>query len=77
MRRIKVHIERHLRVYEAAEITRYTVAAIRAKLSRGEIGHRKCGRLILIPLSEVQRIMGEYRPPVQMEGGQPKRGEGK
>lgn len=72
-----MQIERHLRVDEVAEITRYTIATIRKKLSRKEIGHRKCGRIVLIPLSEAHRLMGEYRPPVQMEDGQPKRGEGK
>lgn len=72
-----MQIERHLRVDEVAEITRYTVATIRKKLSRGEIGHRKCGRIVLIPLSEAHRLMGDYRPPIDMEERKPKRGERK
>ena len=58
-------IERHLRVEEFAHLCGYSIATIRKKIARREIGYRKCGRIIAIPESEVTRIMGVYRAPKQ------------
>ena len=55
--------EPHVRVPEFAVRTHYRESTIRKKLLRREIGFRKIGRLILIPLSEVDRLMGAYQPP--------------
>jgi predicted DNA-binding transcriptional regulator AlpA len=57
-------IERHLRVEEFAHLCGYSIATIRKKIARREIGYRKCGRIIAIPESEVARILGNYRAPV-------------
>jgi excisionase family DNA binding protein len=56
--------ERDLRVHEFAARSGYQVSTIRKKLLQREIGYRKCGRLVLIPESELQRIRGPYLPPV-------------
>ena len=61
-------LERHLRVEEFARITGYKVATIRKKLDRREIGYRKVGRIIAIPESEVERLLGQLRPALT-EGG--------
>jgi excisionase family DNA binding protein len=64
-------VERHLRVEEFAHLCGYSIATIRKKIARREIGYRKCGRIIAIPESEVARILGTYRAPVPV--GQPTR----
>jgi excisionase family DNA binding protein len=56
--------QRHLRVEEFANRSGYSIATIRKKISRREIGYRKIGRIVAIPESELTRILGEYRPPV-------------
>lgn len=60
--------ERHLRIPEVAERTGYSIATLRKKVTRREIGFRKVGRIISIPESEVVRLLGEYRPPLTLEG---------
>lgn len=55
---------RGMRVDEFAERSGYKITTIRKKLQRREIGYRKVGRIILIPASELERITGEYRPPL-------------
>jgi len=67
MKEIPKSIERHIRVDEFARLTGYSVVSIRKKLSRREIGHRKVGRIIAIPESEVARLLGVYRPPVGLK----------
>jgi hypothetical protein len=60
-------MERHLRVEEVARLTGYSIASVRKKLARREIGYRKIGRIIAIPERELARLLGEYRPPVEMK----------
>ena len=67
--------EKHYRLSQAAERTGYKVATLRKKLARREIGYRKCGRLVLIPESELDRLVGQYRPPLSDPGGDSKSAE--
>ncbi len=60
-------LERHIRVEEFAERVGYSIATIRKKLARREIGFRKVGRIIAIPESEVARLLGDYVPPIKLE----------
>ena len=62
-------LERQYRLQEAARLTGYSVAALRKKILRREIGHRKTGRIVTIPASDLQRMLGDYRPPVGVSGG--------
>jgi excisionase family DNA binding protein len=57
-------VERHFRVVEVAKLSGLAVASIRRKVSRREIGFRKSGRAVLIPQSEVTRLLGKYVPAV-------------
>ena len=57
-------IERHFRLSEVSEQTGYSVATLRKMLDRRQLGYRKINRIISIPESEVERLLGEYHPPV-------------
>jgi excisionase family DNA binding protein len=57
-------MERHYRINEVAAMTGFAVATIRKKVSRREIGYHKKVRAVLIPESEVRKLLGDYRPPV-------------
>ena len=57
-------VERHFRVAEVAELSGLAVGSIRRKLARRELGFRKAGRAVLIPESEVARLLGTYVPAV-------------
>ena len=65
--------ERHMRVEEFARLTGYKITTIRKKILRREISYRKVGRIVIIPESEVDRLLGELRPAVP--GGIPGMGE--
>ena len=56
-------LERNYRLNDLSTITGYTVGAIRKKIRRRELGYRKIGRIVVVPESEVKRLLGEYRPP--------------
>jgi len=56
--------ERYLRVEEVAKMTGYKSSTIRKKLLRREIGYHKVGRIVVIPESEVERILGDLRPAI-------------
>lgn len=60
--------ERQLRVSEFAERIGYKPSTIRKKLLRREIDYRKVGRIIVIPESEVARLLGDVRPRLQKNG---------
>ena len=64
MEQIKLAVERHFRVAEVAELSGLAVGSIRRKLARRELGFRKAGRAVLIPESEVARLLGTYVPAV-------------
>ena len=58
-------VERHLRVVEVAELSGVAVGSIRRKVARREIGYRKSVRAVLIPQSEVTRLLGTYVPAIK------------
>jgi excisionase family DNA binding protein len=55
-------VERHFRVVEVAELSGLAIGTIRRKIARRELGFRKSGRAVLIPQSEVLRLLGEFVP---------------
>lgn len=57
-------LEKQYRLTDASKASGYSVAALRKKILRREIGYRKTGRIITIPESEISRLLGEYRPPI-------------
>ena len=65
--------ERRLRIAEFAECVGYKPSTIRKKLLRREIAYHKIGRIIVIPESEVVRLLGDLRPAIP--GGIPHGGE--
>jgi excisionase family DNA binding protein len=54
-------------VYEFAVRSGYQPSTVRKKIQQRLIGYRKVGRLVRIPPSELERIRGEYRPPISLE----------
>ncbi len=60
-----MQIEKHYRPIEVAELTGLALATIRRRILRREIGYAKAGRAILIPASEVARLLGDYKPPIR------------
>ncbi len=56
--------EQRYRVSEVAERTGYTQATIRKKILRREIGYHKVGRIVLVPESEIVRLLGDFRPAI-------------
>jgi excisionase family DNA binding protein len=63
-----MELQKFFRPLEVAELTGLAVATIRKKVLLRQLGYAKSGRAILIPASEVARLVGEYRPPV-LAGG--------
>ncbi len=61
-----MNIEKHYRVSEVALMTGLSVATIRKKLSRREVGYRKGVRAVTVPEREVQKLLGAYIAPVEM-----------
>ena len=61
-------LERQYRLPEASRLSGYSVAALRKKILRREVGHRKTGKIITIPEGDLQRLLGQYRPPVNLNG---------
>ena len=59
--------ERKLRVSEFAKSVGYKASTIRKKLLRREISYHKIGRIIVIPESEVDRLLADFRPRVQLQ----------
>lgn len=57
-------LEKQYRLPEAADLSGYSIAALRKKVLRREIGYRKTGRIITIPESSLHQLLGEYRPPI-------------
>jgi hypothetical protein len=60
-------IERQYRLKDAAVLSGRSVATLRRKIRLRELGYRRNGKLITIPASEVDRLIGAYRPPVSLE----------
>lgn len=59
-------MEKHYRVNEVAQLTGLAVATIRKKVLRREIGYRKGSRAVLIPASEIEKLLGSYRPAIEL-----------
>jgi hypothetical protein len=60
-------LEKQFRLPEVSRLSGYSIAALRKKILRREIGFRKSGRIVTVPESEVARLLGEYRPPVGLK----------
>jgi len=56
--------EKQYRLSEASRASGYSVAALRKKILRREVGYVKTGRIITIPESALAQLLGEYRPPI-------------
>lgn len=57
--------EKLLSVFEAEAMTGRKANTWRRDIHEGRVGHVKLGRLVRIPLSEVQRLVNlGYRPPM-------------
>ena len=54
-----------LRVEEFARRVHYKVSTIRKKLHRREISFHRVGRMILIPESEVDRLLRDFHPRIE------------
>ena len=57
-------MERHYRVKEVSEMTGLAVSTIRKKLTQREVSFRKSVRAVMIPESEVRKLLGEFRPAI-------------
>jgi excisionase family DNA binding protein len=57
-------VERHFRPSEAATLSGLTLATWRRWILERRVGYRKAGRCVLIPESEVRRMLGELRPAI-------------
>ncbi len=54
-----------LKVSEFAIRVGYAVATIRKKIFRREIDHVKVGRHVMIPATEVDRLLSDFRPRIE------------
>ena len=61
--------EKHLRVSEVAEITGYKESTVRKKILERKISYRKIGRIIAVPQSEVNRLLGDIHEAVAVKHG--------
>jgi hypothetical protein len=59
-----MELEKQYRLPEASQLSGYSVAALRKKISRREIGYRKTGRIITVPASELARFLGDLHKAV-------------
>ena len=57
--------ERKLQIQEFAKSVGYKPSTIRKKLLRREIAFHKVGRIIVIPESEVRRLLQDFRPRIE------------
>ncbi|MEO7863581.1 MAG: helix-turn-helix domain-containing protein [Nitrospirales bacterium] len=57
-----IYSERRYRVREVAECTGYAESTVRKMILRRELGYHKVGRLVLVPESEIKRILADFRP---------------
>ena len=65
-------MEKHgnLRLAEFAKQTGYEISTVRKKISRREVDYFKVGRIILIPEREVERLLSDFRPRVEIKAGE-------
>ncbi len=57
---------KNLRIAEFADRVGYKVSTIRKKVWRRELDSIKVGRLILIPEKEVERLLADFRPHIEL-----------
>lgn len=60
-------LEKQFRLSAVAQLSGYSISSLRQKIASGRIGHRKTGRIVTVPESEVERLLGEYRPPLEQD----------
>lgn len=60
-------LEWQYRLTEASELTGYSVAALRKKISHRQLGYRKTGRIITVPAGELSKLLGAFRPAVGLD----------
>ena len=60
-----IHNERRYRVREVAECTGYAESTVRKMILRRELGYHKVGRLVLVPESEIKRMLADFRPALE------------
>lgn len=61
------HEKKLLRIPEFAERVGYQPSTIRKKILRREIAYHKVGRIIAIPESEVNRLLGGLNKPLSVQ----------
>ena len=59
--------EENLKLADFARRVGYEVSTIRKKVWRREIDSIKVGRLVLIPEREVDRLLSDFRPRVELK----------
>jgi excisionase family DNA binding protein len=64
-----MHTKKNLRLAEFARLVGYEVSTVRKKIHRREIDSIKVGRIVLIPESEVDRLLKDYRPRIEAQCG--------
>ena len=57
----------NLRIAEFAKRVGYEVSTVRKKVWRRELDSIKVGRLVLIPEREVERLLSDFRPRVEIK----------
>ena len=60
--------QQNLRIAEFAKRVGYEVSTIRKKVWRRELDSIKVGRIVLIPEREVERLLSDFRPRVEIKG---------
>ena len=60
-------LKKHYRVDEVTQFVPYKASTIRKKLANREIAFVKCGRIVMIPESEIERLQSEFYQRVELE----------
>ena len=60
--------QQNLRLADFAKRVGYEVSTIRKKVWRRELDSIKVGRIVLIPEREVDRLLADFRPRVEIKG---------
>jgi len=60
-------IEKHYSLKELASLVGYSPSALREKARRREFAYRRSGRLILVPQSQIDVILGSLMPAASKE----------
>jgi len=62
--------DQNLRIADFAKRVGYEVSTIRKKVWRRELDSIKVGRIVLIPEREVERLLSDFRPRVEIKNGE-------